>query len=630
MNIKSEQQSKTKKRINTIKVVSVFLIIGFIFIWLWFAQDAWQEKVDNLAKIAHFIISFLSRWWALFAILAGKLMSNDLIYWWFMHLDIFLWKIRNIMKNFANYTLWLFFLYMIIKSIISNDWWSDLIKKKLVWFVLAWILIQASRFIIWALVDISTISVTAVWAIPWQILQSDLWLQTKLVYMNAWWWANNPSTWEIMTWLVMTFDPNKKLTNNELWITTEQRALEKPITQNNYIDMILPSYNTISWPLIFFGTSIFKFQDFSFSNPQTTTSRKRLMEFALNLLIIVVYSIAMIALVIINFFRIFFLWIVIMFSPFIILFAVFSDKSIGIIDKSKMDILKNISIWSIMNLIFKPVIFMLYISLMMIFVIGVRSILIPMNWGEIKLNEEITINSKEVKKNSYNSSIKSDWLFNFTINWAKNSLAELIVYFVTLFLLWTLIKIAIWKWESWWLMSPIEKKLHAMTKQVEKIAWQVPIVPIWWSTVWVNSVFGNNSNSLINRAQSSMSNRMWKENMEKIREKFWNYTMTWSELSTIAKNTKNPEAFWTASQSFASDNWGISYNWNSEWSKAWTTAMGEWFEANKTTNPDWWERKNNLNDFLNDSDNLEQIHTKMWWKGRITKINELEQQQYWK
>gem|GEM_PF-6945756 len=68
------------------------------------------------------------------------------------------------------------------------------------------------------------------------------------------------------------------------------------------------------------------------------------MEFALNLLIIVVYSIAMIALVIINFFRIFFLWIVIMFSPFIILFAVFSDKSIGIIDKSKMDILKNISI----------------------------------------------------------------------------------------------------------------------------------------------------------------------------------------------------------------------------------------------------------------------------------------------
>jgi len=44
----------------------------------------------------------------------------------------------------------------------------------------------------------------------------------------------------------MTFDPNKKLTNNELWITTEQRALEKPITQNNYIDMILPSYNTIS------------------------------------------------------------------------------------------------------------------------------------------------------------------------------------------------------------------------------------------------------------------------------------------------------------------------------------------------------------------------------------------------
>jgi hypothetical protein len=44
----------------------------------------------------------------------------------------------------------------------------------------------------------------------------------------------------------MTFDPNKKITKDEQFITTEAITLSKPITQDNYLDMILPSYNSIS------------------------------------------------------------------------------------------------------------------------------------------------------------------------------------------------------------------------------------------------------------------------------------------------------------------------------------------------------------------------------------------------
>jgi hypothetical protein len=44
----------------------------------------------------------------------------------------------------------------------------------------------------------------------------------------------------------MTFNPNKILQDGEQYITTEPIALDKPITQDNYLDMILPSYNTIS------------------------------------------------------------------------------------------------------------------------------------------------------------------------------------------------------------------------------------------------------------------------------------------------------------------------------------------------------------------------------------------------
>lgn len=618
---KVEKQIKTKNRINTLKTVSVFLIIWFIFVGLSFAQDAWEQRIDNLAKIAHFLVSFLSRWRALLATLAGKLMSNDLIYWSFMHLDVFLRKTRNITKNFANYTLWFIFLYMIIKSFIDKEWANEIIKKKLVWFVLAWILIQASWFLIWAIIDISTIAVTTIWAIPWQILQSDIWLQKKLWYINAWWWANLASTWEIRTWIVMTFDPNKKLTSNEQYITTEEKTLDRPITQDNYLDMILPSYNTISWPLIFFGTSIFQFQDYSFSNPNTTTSWKRLIEFALNLLIIVIYSLAMLALVILNFFRIFFLWIVIIFSPFIILLAVFKETKI-LPEIKSMNI---ISIWNVLKLIFKPVIFMAYISIMMIFVIWVRAMLIPMNGGDVKLNEEITINSQMVKENSWNSSIKSDWIFNFSVNWAKNSIADLIVYFITLFLLRFLLKTAITSW-SW--MNFVDEKLKSMTKSVEGIAWQVPIVPIaWW--IWVNSLRW--SDGLISKMTWNISDKMSEKNMESMKEAFPKlYSDTWTnyDLENAAKDS-NPENFWNQSQSFASSIWWISYTWTSEWSKAWANAMQTRFNANKDNKPWPWKRESriNLDKFI--ELNYPEIDKKMWWTWKITE-EEFKNKSYWK
>ncbi len=614
---KIEQQIKTKNRINTLKVVSVFLIIWFVFLGLSFAEDPWTQKVDDMAKMAHFFVSFLSRWRALLATLAGKLMSNDLIYWSFMHLDIFLWKTRNIMKNFANYTLWFLFLYVVIKSIIQQDWATEIIKKQLIWFVLAWVLIQASWFLIWAVIDISTIAVTTIWAIPWQIIQSDMSLQKKLGEMNAWWWIELKSTWQIMTWIVMTFNPNKILQDGEQYITTEPIALDKPITQDNYLDMILPSYNTISWPLIFFGTSIFQFQDYSFSNPDTTSSRKWLMEFALNLLIIVIYSLAMFALVIINFFRIFFLWIVIIFSPFIVLLSIFTKMEI----LPKIEWMEVISIWNIINLIFKPVIFMAYISIMMIFVIWVRAMLIPMNGWEVKLNEEISVTSKEVKENSWNSSIKSDWIFNFSVNWAKNSIADLMVYFITLFLLRFLLKAAVSKW-SW--MAFVDKKLGEMTKSAEKIAWQVPIVPIaWW--VWVNTVFWSSSDSLINKATNSIGWQMNEQNIENMKKAFpklyWDAWISY-ELEKAAMDTNDPEKFWTVAQSLASSSWWISYAWTSEWSKAWAKWIQTRFDANKDNpkaKPGWnrgnWPTSIDLAKFI--ELNYEQIDKNMWWAWGI-------------
>jgi len=53
--------------------------------------------------------------------IAGKFMTNDIVYGAFMNLDKYLWDIWNIMKNFANFGLTFMILFSIIKYVIDKD-----------------------------------------------------------------------------------------------------------------------------------------------------------------------------------------------------------------------------------------------------------------------------------------------------------------------------------------------------------------------------------------------------------------------------------------------------------------------------------------------------------------------------
>ena len=133
--------------------------------------------------------------------LAWLAMDNSLIYWSFMWLDVPLWYIWQIVRNFANYALWIIFLIGIIAYNFSPDGKmlikniknpKDLIKKTLI----ASVLIQSSRFLVMACVDISTILTYSVWWIPLTVAQSvDKETEQKLndsrmfeqdVFLNLW------------------------------------------------------------------------------------------------------------------------------------------------------------------------------------------------------------------------------------------------------------------------------------------------------------------------------------------------------------------------------------------------------------------------------------------------------------
>ena len=108
--------------------------------------------------------------------LAGKLVDNSFVYWEVFGFDAVLWKLWNMVRNFANFWLWFIFLYYIFRFLIKNDKNKD--WKRLIWrAMIAWIGIQASWFIMAALIDVSTILIYWIWGLPLSILwwntQSD-------------------------------------------------------------------------------------------------------------------------------------------------------------------------------------------------------------------------------------------------------------------------------------------------------------------------------------------------------------------------------------------------------------------------------------------------------------------------
>jgi len=104
-------------------------------------------------------------------IVAGKLVDNSFVYWEIFWFDAVLWQLWNIVKNLANFSLWFIFVYKIFKFLLKWQKPWD-VKKIIVSSLIAWIGIQASRFLMAALIDVSTILTYWVGWLPISVLGS--------------------------------------------------------------------------------------------------------------------------------------------------------------------------------------------------------------------------------------------------------------------------------------------------------------------------------------------------------------------------------------------------------------------------------------------------------------------------
>ena len=111
---------RTHRRNTRLKYVSVILIISCFFTLPVFAQGTSGDTLSWIKDILQSFISIMSRWRILLAALAGKMMSNDRVFGAALHMDVYLRKIWNIMKNFANFALIAFLLGTLVKNLLAK------------------------------------------------------------------------------------------------------------------------------------------------------------------------------------------------------------------------------------------------------------------------------------------------------------------------------------------------------------------------------------------------------------------------------------------------------------------------------------------------------------------------------
>ncbi len=125
--------------------------------------DAGSDIFDSIKILLGVILNiiYIIIWPIL--VLAGTAMDNTLIYGWFINLDKPLFLLRNISRTFANFLL----VAILITEIIKMASGENVDKKKIVInLVIAGIGINASRFVLGALLDVSTVATYGIGALP--------------------------------------------------------------------------------------------------------------------------------------------------------------------------------------------------------------------------------------------------------------------------------------------------------------------------------------------------------------------------------------------------------------------------------------------------------------------------------
>ena len=439
-------------------------------------------------------------------------MTNSFIYGEALHFDVFLWKIWQITRNIANFWLGFIFLYEILKYMLNPSETKtpmsiikDLLKSGVV--------IQLSWFAIMVLVDISTVLFALVSSFPSQVIGSDAVFSQalntviesscpdKIISDNAQPQGNVLCKWQKQIIRFMADAGWSKLKNStEAGIINVEMREGGGLTKDQLFDTLLPSQDSLSWPLMFIGFEIFKTAQLSdYSNVQWISDMekdfKQIFQIVLHSGMMILYTLSLLVLMVVLIARVLYLWIFIAISPIVVLLNYLIKPKKQLTNDVFRDINKMI------KLIFWPVFYALYISLMII-------MLVIFNWA-LKFN----MMNYESPVQITDSQLKFDNdLISVSMEGGTMRLYDLLLGAIALFLMRNLVQLAI-KEETG------IKQIDDFTKNVSKLAtWfieTVPIVPVPWSnikigagSVFTDAILNEKINSITGDFENKRENQM--------------------------------------------------------------------------------------------------------------------------
>lgn len=595
---------RTTKRLISpkgIKISLSILLISVFFIAPTFAQEASTGEEWTLRMVGSLLeklIWLLSWIWILLASLAGKFMTNDMIYWSWLNLDAYLWKLRNIAKNFANFGLLAFLLRWII-GFIKNKWES--IQRLITQTLIAGVLIQASWFLFAAVIDVSTILTAAVATFPNSFIDKSA-MQRELI---------SKETSENMHASYIKIDEKGNVSKEPKdWNFTPHTEFN----EKEFLEKIMPKDDSIAGPLVYIWATTLKIQDaINTKTDIDPTAKKTVTTSLLNFLMIALYCVTLILLIITNVIRVALLWMIIPLSPIIILMIVMGKSK----SMEWKWILKNFNIWVILHAIFKPVLFTAVMSMILIFIVSMQTI---MWWN----NETVDIKWTTIGMSNWVAVMENQWISSITINdslfkqaWSvsKNIFSSLIIYFATIFMLRYMVKIAAkaWWWTIWETMDKATGTIEKMASTAPIFAWySARALQEWWSNVlekfgetsWINLNFSWwNAGKLKADGEfrkkldelAWINNRRYDEHYERLIK---SENFIWDSKSIIAERWLNQESFWKWEEIFDKK---LKEN-KKIWIEEIDTSKNEYFtwteKTLKTLNNKW----------------LKLLHEKLGWK----------------
>ncbi len=189
---------------------------------------------------------------------------------------------------------------------IKSD--TTALKKVISKVLVAGVLVQASWFIIAATLDISNIVTSTLGTLPGQIISTtpevagDFSQNSHIFFQKH-----------------IQFNINTKKGTKAEPIEIENMGEAE---QAKVTDMLLPTYKSLSGPLLFLGISVLKIQDYTYNEHEGYDFSDLLIDVGIDGLVLLIFSVSLLLLFVFNFLRVFVLWIIIPFSPLLIVLKV--------------------------------------------------------------------------------------------------------------------------------------------------------------------------------------------------------------------------------------------------------------------------------------------------------------------